>query len=114
MLEVFASNAGRVRANAVSRLASSRVLVGLDPLVGEEEPSFVVINVEGSIFPMKVHLFLLGVVGSAVSFGSELSVVSSFVSAAREWRLDWGVAAVPDKDGARIPSNPTNIFEAGD
>jgi hypothetical protein len=73
------------RASAVSRLASSSVFVGLVPLFGEGGPSLAIENVDGSILPMKVHLFLLGVVGaSVVSLGLEVSAVSSLVNAPRE------------------------------
>lgn len=73
------------RASAVSLLASSSVFVGLVPLVGEGGPSFAIENVEGSILPMNVHLFLLGVVGaSVVSLGLEVSAVSNLVNAPSE------------------------------
>jgi len=83
-LDVLLCIAGREldRARAVSRLASSRVLVGL---VGEEPPSAVVLKVDGSILPMIDHLFLLGVVGKSVlNFGLAVSAVSSFESALSE------------------------------
>jgi hypothetical protein len=91
-LEVLECNAGLERARAISRRASSSVLVGLLPrlLVGEEElESGVVENVEGRILPMKVQRFLLVAEDeSAVSFGIALSAVSSFASVVREeWRL---------------------------
>ena len=90
-LEVLACSTGLARASAVSLRASSRVLVGLLPrlLVGEEgaeADSLAIENVEGSIFPMNVQRFLLGVEGdeSAVNFGFALSAVSSFASVASE------------------------------
>lgn len=87
VLEDLCGRPGRERASAVSLRTSSRVLVGLDPRlwVGDEELSVVVEKVDGSILPMNVHRFLLGVVGeSVVSFGAEASAVSSFESIARE------------------------------
>ena len=42
-------------------------------------------KVEGSILPMNVHRFLFVVVGeSVVSFGVDVSAVSSFTKVARE------------------------------
>ena len=107
-LELLVFRDGLVRAIAVSRRASSRVLVGLEPRVTEFESS--VENVEGSILPINVHLLLLGVLGaSIVSFGTELSAVSSFGSVAREWRL-----LVPEEREGMIPSKPRKRFVAGD
>jgi hypothetical protein len=87
VLELFWCNGGREldRAKAVSLRASSRVLVGLVPLVGDVDAS---LKVDGNILPMKDQRFLLGVVGeSVVSFGV-VSVVSSLVRApSDEWRL---------------------------
>ena len=87
MLDDFDGRLGRERASAVSRRASSSVLVGLDPrlCVGDEEPSVPVMKVDGSILPMNVHRFLFVVVGkSVVSFGVDMSAVSSFERVARE------------------------------
>lgn len=87
VLEDLRCRAGRERAIAVSRRASSSVLVGLGPplWVGDDEPSVVFEKVEGIIFPIRVHRFLLGVVGeSVVSLGVEASAVSSFEREARD------------------------------
>jgi len=76
--EVLACSGGRERASAVSRRASSRVLVGLvvrggEVVGGSEE------KVEGRILPMNVQRFLFGVVEgegvSDVSFGMLMSAV---------------------------------------
>lgn len=79
-LEVFVLNPGLDRARAISRRASSRFLVGLDPLLcaGDVEQSVAVEEVEGSILPMNVqrHLFE-GVGESVVSFGAVASAMSS-------------------------------------
>lgn len=87
VLELLLWSGGREleRARAVSRRASSRVLVGDVPRVGDVETS---LKVDGNILPMKDQRFLLGVVGkSVVSFGV-VSVVSSLVRApSDEWRL---------------------------
>ena len=97
-----------MRAIAVSRRASSSVLVGLELRIGELEPSDE--NVDGSILPMKDHLLLLGVFGaSIVSFGTELSAVSSFESVARDWRL-----LLPDEREGMMPSKPRKRLVAGD
>lgn len=75
-------------------------------------------NVDGSILPMKVQRFLLGVVGmSLVSFGV-FSVVSSLVRPAKDCRLE-----AVDLTGGEIedalngdditPSNPRKRLEAG-
>jgi hypothetical protein len=87
VLDDFEGKPGRERASAVSRRASSRVFVGLDPRlwVGDEEPSVPVAKVEGSILPMNVHRLLFVVVGeSVVSFGADASAVSSFERVARD------------------------------
>ena len=84
VLEVLLCIAGRKldRASAVSRLASSRVFIGL---VGDGTPSTVVLNADGSILPMSDHLFLLGVLGKSVlNFGRALSAVSGNDSALSE------------------------------
>lgn len=76
--EVLACSGGRERASAVSRRASSRVLVGLvvrggEVVGGSEE------KVEGKILPMNVQRFLFDVVEgegvSDVSFGMLMSAV---------------------------------------
>jgi hypothetical protein len=95
VLEVLVWSGGRARASAVSRRASSRVLVGL--VVRFEASGDVlgsgVEKVEGSILPMNVQRFLFGVLdgdgASAVSFGAVMSAaVSSLESvASEEWRL---------------------------
>jgi hypothetical protein len=76
--EVLACSGGRERASAVSRRASSRVLVGLvvrgGEVVGDSGE-----KVEGRILPMNVQRFLFGVldgeVVSEVSFGMLMSAV---------------------------------------
>ena len=81
--EVFACREGRARESAVSRRASSRVLVGLvvrgGEVVGGSE-----VKVEGRIFPMKVQRFLFGVLDgdgvSGVNFGVLMSAVVSSLS----------------------------------
>ena len=63
-----------LRARAVSRRASSSVLVGLGPFVGAPVVSDMV-SVDGIIFPIKDHLLLgLEAEVSVVSVGTELSV----------------------------------------
>ena len=106
--EDLACSAGRVRASAVSRRASSRVLVGLvvrgGEAVGESEE-----KVEGRILPMKVQRFLLGVLDgegvSGVSFGVLKSAVSSFRD---EYRLYAVFCVVPGVAwaGVTMPSKP--------
>jgi hypothetical protein len=92
VLEVLLCIGGRARANAVSRRASSRVLVGLEPrlAVGDVLPDSRVEKEDGRLLPMNVHRFLLGVPDgeSAVSFGFSLSAVSSLErEESEEWRL---------------------------
>lgn len=106
--EDLACSAGRERASAVSRRASSRVLVGLvvrgGEEVGESEE-----KVEGRILPMKVQRFLFGVLDeegvSGVSFGLLKSVVSSLRV---ECRLYAVICVVPGVvlAGVTMPSNP--------
>jgi hypothetical protein len=76
VLGVLACSGGRERAKAVSRRASSRVLVGLvvrPEAGGDDVLESEVENVDGSILPMNVQRFLFGVLEgegvSAVSFG---------------------------------------------
>jgi len=84
-LEDLACSGGRERAIAVSRRASSRVLVGLVVRGCGVELASAVVKVPGSILPMNVQRFLLGApVGSAVSFGLALSALSSLARDARE------------------------------
>jgi hypothetical protein len=81
--EVLACSGGRERASAVSRRASSRVLVGLvvrgGEVVGDSEA-----KVEGRILPMNVQRFLFGVLEgegeSDVSFGVSMSAVMPSLS----------------------------------
>jgi hypothetical protein len=92
VLEVLLCIAGRDRAKAVSRRASSRVLVGLEPRLGSGDvlPGSGVEKDDGRILPMNVHRFLLGVPfgESAVSFGFSLSAPSSFErEESEDWRL---------------------------
>lgn len=96
MLEVLLCSGGRARASAVSRRASSRVLVGLVVRMGAWGGDVLgsgVEKVEGSILPMNVQRFLFGVLDgeglSAVSFGSVMSgAVSNLGSVViEEWRL---------------------------
>jgi hypothetical protein len=114
--EVLACSDGRARASAVSRRASSRVLVGLvvrgGEVVGDSEE-----KVEGRIFPMKVQRFLLGVLDgegvSGVSFGLLMSVVVS--SLRDEFRLEaaGGGVTVVVLAGVTMPSKPRKRLEAG-
>ena len=98
---------GAERASAVSRLASSRVFVGLDARGVEDSSLLMVVNVEGMILPMKVHLFLLDGVGvSVVSFGTGLTGCG-LEGASIEMRLE---VLVGDEI---IPSKPTNKLAAG-
>ncbi len=94
VLEVLVCIGGRERAKAVSRRASSRVLVGL--VVRPEAGGGAVLGsgvekVEGSILPINVQRFLLGVLdgggASAVNFGVAGSAVSSLESDREECRL---------------------------
>lgn len=106
--EDLACSAGRERLSAVSRRASSRVLVGLvvrgGEEVGESEE-----KVEGRILPIKVQRFLFGVLDeegvSSVSFGLSKSIVSSLRD---ECRLYAVFCVVPDVvwAGVTTPSNP--------
>jgi len=97
---------GPERASAVSRLASSSVFVGLVAR-GVVKSSSLLVNVDGMIFPIKVHRFLLDGVGvSVVSFGTGL-VGGCFEVAGTELRL---VIVAGD---ASIPSKPTNKLAAG-
>ena len=81
--EVLACREGRERESAVSRRASSRVLVGLvvrgGDVFGDSE-----VKVEGKILPMKVQRFLFGVLEgegvSGVNFGVLMSAVVSSLS----------------------------------
>jgi len=81
--EVLACREGRERESAVSRRASSRVLVGLvvrgGDVFGDSEA-----KVEGKILPMKVQHFLFGVLEgegvSGVNFGVLMSAVVSSLS----------------------------------
>lgn len=69
---------GRARASAVSRRASSRVLVGLE-MRGCSALSWLIVRADGSILPMNVQRFLLGapIGGSFVSLGVLPSGVST-------------------------------------
>lgn len=96
MLEDLACKGGRARASAVSRRASSRVLVGLAVRFwagGGDVLGSGVEKVEGSILPMNVQRFLFGVLDgegeSAVSFGAVMSAVVSILERLgnEEWRL---------------------------
>jgi hypothetical protein len=106
--EDLACSAGRVRASAVSRRASSRVLVGLvvrgGEAVGESEE-----KVEGRILPMKVQRFLFGVLDgegvSGVSFGVLKSAVSSLRDKCRLYAVFCVVPGVVWA-GVTMPSKP--------
>jgi len=102
-----------LRARAVSLRASSSVLVGLEPFVGELELSDME-SVDGSIFPINDHL-LLGAEAeeSIVSFGGEFSVVPILETLASEWRLFAKSWAVPDWEGI-MPSKPKKRFGDGE
>ena len=102
-----------LRARAVSRRASSSVLVGLEAFIGTPWLSDTV-SVDGSIFPIKDHL-LLGpeAEASVVSVGTELSAEMVLGTVASEWRLFAKSWAVPDCDGM-IPSKPKKRLEDGE
>lgn len=108
---------GLERAMAVSRRASSKVLVGLPTRgVGELPLSLGDVNVEGSIFAIIDQRFLFGVLGaSAVSFGPESSM-SGFVIVTSDERRFEGVGGVLAPfipvAGCTIPSNPTKRLAA--
>ena len=79
----------------------------------EDVPSVVAAKVDGSILPMKVQRFLLGVVGeSVVSLGLEISPISNFDSVTSEERRFETAGAFVVSPGAIIPSNPTKRFAA--
>ena len=116
-LEDLVGNDGLDRARAVSRRASSRVLVGLTPrlFIGDEGlKSGLVANVEGSILPINVQRFLLGE-ESAVSFGFALSAVSDFANVvSKECRLYDVFCVDPGVLEEGRPSKPKNKFVGGD
>ncbi len=106
--EDLACSAGRERASAVSRRASSRVLVGLvvrgGEEVGESEE-----KEAGRILPMKVQRFLFGVLDgeavSGVSFGLLKSIVSSLRDECRLYAVFCVVPGVVWA-GVTMPSKP--------
>jgi hypothetical protein len=114
--EVLACSGGRARASAVSRRASSRVLVGLivrgGEVVGDSEE-----KVEGRILPMKVQRFLLGVLDgegvSGVNFGLLMSVVVSSLRDELRLYVVGGMVTGIVWAGVTIPSKPRKRFEVG-